>query len=218
MYFRLFFGIRQALQGTSSHRLRFSRSHGYHTLYSVVMTDAPISLPTLRTERLTLVALTPEAYSAWADGDAAALSAATGVAFPSADAPPLLAEDLGKIRDMAAEKWSPEQVGWWGWLATLTATGEPVGSVGFAGRPNDGVATIGYSVYERHQGRGYGTEATAAAVTWALSHEGVDGIRATIPDWNARSVRLAEKIGFVMTGTADDPEVGEVLVYEIGRH
>jgi hypothetical protein len=28
---------------------------------------------------------------------------------------------------------------------------------------------------------------------------------------------MAEKIGFVMTGTAEDPEVGEVLVYEIGR-
>jgi RimJ/RimL family protein N-acetyltransferase len=54
-------------------------------------------------------------------------------------------------------------------------------------------------------------------VSWALSHEGVDGVRATIPDWNASSVRLAEKIGFVMTGTAADPEVGEVLVYEIGR-
>jgi hypothetical protein len=28
---------------------------------------------------------------------------------------------------------------------------------------------------------------------------------------------MAEKIGFVMTGTTEDPEVGEVLVYEIGR-
>jgi len=66
-------------------------------------------------------------------------------------------------------------------------------------------------------GQGYGTEATAAAVNWALSHDGVDGVRATIPDWNKPSVRMAEKIGFVMTGTAEDPEVGEVLVYEIGR-
>ena len=181
------------------------------------MDEIPTSLPTLRTERLTLVALTPAAYTAWADGDAAALSAATGVAFANAEAPPLLAEDLGKIRDMAREKWGPDQIGWWGWLATLTATGEPVGSVGFVGRPDDGVATIGYSVYERHQGLGYGTEATAAAVTWALSHDGIAGVRATIPDWNAPSVRLAEKIGFVMTGTAEDPEVGEVLVYEIGR-
>jgi len=182
------------------------------------MPDSPTLLPTLRTERLTLVALTPAAYTAWAVGDAAALSAATGVAFTDAQAPPLLAEDLPKIRDLVLERWAPDAIGWWGWLVTLTATGEPVGSVGFAGRPDDGVATIGYSVYPRHQGQGYGTEATAAAVNWALSHEGVDGVRATIPDWNESSLRLAEKIGFVMTGTAEDPEVGEVLVYEIGRH
>ncbi len=181
------------------------------------MADEQTALPTLRTERLTLVALTPEAYTAWAAGDAAALSRATGIPFADAEAPPLLAEDLPKIRDMVADRWAPEEIGWWGWLATLTETGEPVGSVGFAGRPDDGVATIGYTVYERHQGNGYGTEATAAAVHWALSHEGVDGVRATIPDWNKPSVRMAEKIGFVMTGTAEDPEVGEVLVYEIGR-
>jgi ribosomal-protein-alanine N-acetyltransferase len=175
------------------------------------------TLPTLRTERLTLVALTPEAYTAWAAGDAKALSAATGIPFIDASAPPLLAEDLPKIRDLASASWDTDAFGWWGWLATLTESGEPVGSVGFAGRPDDGVATIGYTVYERHQGKGYGTEATAAAVNWALSHEGVDGVRATIPDWNKPSVRMAEKIGFVMTGTTEDPEVGEVLVYEIGR-
>jgi RimJ/RimL family protein N-acetyltransferase len=181
------------------------------------MSESQTRLPTLRTERLTLVALTPAAYTAWAAGDAGALSAATGIAFPDAGAPPLLAEDLPKIRDLILARWDPDAIGWWGWLATLTATGEPVGSVGFAGHPDDGVATIGYSVYERHQGLGYGTEATAAAVGWALSHDGVDGVRATIPGWNAPSLRLAEKIGFVMTGTAEDPEVGEVLVYEIGR-
>ena len=181
------------------------------------MPEPAPTLPTLRTERLTLVALTPEAYTAWAAGDARALTAATGIPFVDAAAPPLLAEDLPKIRDLAAAQWNADAFGWWGWLATLTDTGEPVGSVGFAGRPDDGVATIGYTVYENHQGRGYGTEATAAAVNWALSHEGVDGVRATIPDWNKPSVRMAEKIGFVMTGTAEDPEGGEVLVYEIGR-
>ena len=128
------------------------------------MTDAQQQLPTLRTERLTLVALTPAAYAAWAAGDAQALSAATGVPFADAEAPPLLGEDLPKIRDLVNARWDPEAPGWWGWLATLTESGEPIGSVGFAGRPDDGVATIGYSVYERHQGRGYGTEATAAAV------------------------------------------------------
>jgi ribosomal-protein-alanine N-acetyltransferase len=181
------------------------------------MAEPDQKLPTLRTERLTLVALTPEAYTAWAAGDAKALSAATGIPFVDPEAPPLLAEDLPKIRDLASARWDADGFGWWGWLATLTETGEPVGSVGFAGRPDDGVATIGYTVYERHQGKGYGAEATAAAVNWALSHEGVDGVRATIPDWNTPSVRMAEKIGFVMTGTAQDPEVGEVLVYEIGR-
>jgi len=181
------------------------------------VTDIEPALPTLETDRLTLVALTPQAYAAWAAGDAVALAAATGAAFADASAPPLLAEDLAKIRDLVLERWEPDAIGWWGWLATLSGTREPVGSVGFAGRPDEGIATIGYSIYERHQGRGYGTEATGAVVAWALSQDGVRGVRATIPGWNGPSVRLAEKIGFVMTGTADDPEVGEVLVYEIGR-
>ncbi|MGH7567025.1 MAG: hypothetical protein ACREK2_09365, partial [Gemmatimonadota bacterium] len=78
------------------------------------MADTPTPLPTLRTERLTLVALTPAAYTAWAAGDAAALSAATGVPFADAEAPPLLEEDLPKIRELVLARWDPDAIGWWG--------------------------------------------------------------------------------------------------------
>ena len=95
------------------------------------MSDSAQALPTLRTERLTLVALTPEAYAAWAAGDAKALAAATGIPFVDAAAPPLLSEDLPKIRDMASASWDAEAFGWWGWLATLTETGGASGAYAY---------------------------------------------------------------------------------------
>ena len=42
-------------------------------------------------------------------------------------------------------------------------------------------------------------------------------MRATIPPDNIPSIRVAEKLGMELVGKGEDPEVGEVLLYEVRR-
>ena len=64
------------------------------------------------------------------------------------------------------------------------------------------------------QGRRLATEAVRALVGWALARPGVARVRATIPLWNASSLRVAEKAGLRPVGTDVDEEAGEVQVWE----
>jgi RimJ/RimL family protein N-acetyltransferase len=165
----------------------------------------------LRTSRLTLRPLTVLAIDRWLEGDAEGFLQETGVRLASpVDAPPLLGEDLPALRGMMAE--TPGQDGWWLWMVARASDAEGLGVAGFFGPPAEDEARIGYSVYERHQGMGYATEALETLLAWAWE-QGVTTVSATIPPWNAPSIRVAEKLGMVLTGTEEDPEVGTVLVY-----
>ena len=70
------------------------------------------------------------------------------------------------------------------------------------------------TVYPEFQGRGFATEAVRALVSWAVAQPGVARVRATIPPWNASSLRVAEKAGLRPVGTDVDEEGGEVQVWE----
>jgi hypothetical protein len=76
----------------------------------------------LTTERLELFPLDVRALDAWVAGDVKLLREITGVQFQPV-APPLLDEDLRKLRDMVAgarEAWY-----WAVWAFALRETGEP---------------------------------------------------------------------------------------------
>ena len=139
------------------------------------------------------------------------LRALSAVELEALDAPPMLAEAIPMMR--ARLEAEPEAQPWWVWRADL-ADGTTVGSGGFLGRPEDGVATLGYSVHERHQGRGYASELAGLLVEWALAQPGVDIVRATVAPDNAPSLRILEKLGFAEVGRVDDPGEGELLVFE----
>ncbi len=50
---------------------------------------------------------------------------------------------------------------------------------------------------------------------WGLAQAEVDVVRATIRPDNAPSIRVAEKVGFILTGErVQDDEHGELLVFE----
>ena len=147
-------------------------------------------------------------------GDHPRLEALTGARWPQPPLPPpLMADALPFMRDRLRRE--PQDVGWWAWLVVVRSTREAVGSVGLGGKPDaEGSVMLGYAIYPAWEGQGYATEAAGALATWALSQAGVTSIRATIPPGHTPSLRVAAKLGMRQVGTAQDDDVGEVLVFE----
>jgi RimJ/RimL family protein N-acetyltransferase len=171
---------------------------------------------TVDTERLRLTALTAEALTAWVRRDAETLRRETGVEFRDPlRAPPLFEEDLPAFDQRMRE--AVEDLGWWAWLVSTRADNEAVGVCALGGRPEDGTVAIGYSVYPEAEGRGYATEASAGLIGWALTHDGVGVVRATVPTWNLSSAAVARKLGMEEVERDVDDEVGEVAVFELCR-
>lgn len=99
--------------------------------------------------------------------------------------------------------------------APHTAERLVIGSVIFHGAPGaEGVAEIGYGVEESWQSRGIATEATKAAVTWALAQPGVRKVAATTLPWHTASIRVLEKSGLTRIGIEEHDALGEVLRFE----
>lgn len=63
-------------------------------------------------------------------------------------------------------------------------------------------AVLGYYVDERHNRKGYATEATRLAVRFGFAHAGLHRIQAGVMTRNRPSIRVLEKAGFRHEGTA----------------
>ena len=75
-----------------------------------------------------------------------------------------------------------------------------IGNGGFTGAPDArGSVEIGYSLLPSWQGQGYGTELTAALVSWAFSHQHVERVLAVTYPTLVASIRVLEKNGFQRT-------------------
>lgn len=171
----------------------------------------------LRTARLDCLALDADDLDALIAADADTLRARLGAAF---DAPIVAPEHIHEhLADFAAAlRANPGDVGWLLWLWVRRDGGEAVGMAGLGRPDDDGAVTFGYSVYERHQRNGYATEALRALLDeWIFAEPAARVARATIPPWNVASLRVAEKLGMRAVGRENDPEVGEVIVYERER-
>ena len=70
---------------------------------------------------------------------------------------------------------------------------------------------------ETNQGKGYGSEALSACIAWALEQPECRVVRATTTDWHKGSIRVLEKVGMRLAGAAQQPKMGDMLVYEIKR-
>ena len=94
----------------------------------------------------------------------------------------------------------PEQWEWYAIWSINGKDGRTIGDLCFKGLREGGSTEIGYGVLNEQQGKGYATEAVAAAVEWALAQPGVNQVEAeTAPD-NAASQKVLEKCGFCLTG------------------
>lgn len=176
-----------------------------------------MTLQPIITDRLELRPFTADAIEALLAGDEARLTALTSATFPTPIRPPPLMEDvLPSVRDRLRADASQE--GWWSWIVIRREDRTVVGSLGFGGPPDvEGALVLGYATYPNAEGKGFATEAVTGLVDWALRQPEVSKVCATIPLWNAPSIRVAEKVGMRVVATVWEEDVDDVLLYAIER-
>lgn len=74
-----------------------------------------------------------------------------------------------------------------------------------------------------HQGQGYGKEARAAMLLWAFDHFGAEYAESGAYDWNERSRRVSESLGYAQSGArrvvdAHGEEPEWEIQYRLDRH
>jgi RimJ/RimL family protein N-acetyltransferase len=150
-------------------------------------------VPEVRTERLLL--------RGWRDEDHAAFVRILGE--------PLVAQGIGgeagltpgeAWRHMAQMAGHWELKGFGNWVLEEIDTGQVVGRAGLyfpAGWPD---LEVGWLVDREHWGKGYAPEAALASAKWAHEQLGKDHIISVIHPSNARSIRVAEKLGETLEG------------------
>jgi RimJ/RimL family protein N-acetyltransferase len=108
------------------------------------------------------------------------------------------------------ESWASfvKQPGFWeflgfgSWAIVEKASGRLIGGAGFSDRKRDrgedlkGVPEMGWSLAREAFGKGYATEAVAAALGWGRNALGPSRVIALTTQDNIASIRVAEKCGF----------------------
>lgn len=168
----------------------------------------------LETPRLSLEPITLEMVEAVFRGDAASLGEIARAKIPETWPGKGLVERAFSA-SLEAIRQDPDKRLWGDRLVILKG-GERVvvGSVIFHGRPDDGVAEIGYGVEDTWQNKGVASEATRACVAWALEQPGITRVTATTPPWHTASIRVLEKSGLVKVCSEEHDTLGEVLRFE----
>ncbi len=171
----------------------------------------------LITERLELVPITLAVVEAVFRNDREALETLVDARVPEKWPGRSLVErafsaDLASIRANPAKRL-------WGDRLMISRPGEGerrvVGSVVFHGAPDDdGVVEVGYGVEQGSQGRGYGSEATCAAVEWALAQPGVRAVSAATFTWHTASVKIIQRAGLEPCGWREHELLGEMQLFE----
>jgi RimJ/RimL family protein N-acetyltransferase len=96
------------------------------------------------------------------------------------------------------------------------ATGAYCGDVGLLHPAHYPEIELGWTLVAEAEGRGIACEAAVAARDWAFGTLGLTTLVSYIGPENARSIRLAERLGAVRDDTAARPEP-EDLVYRHTR-
>ncbi|MEM7641458.1 MAG: GNAT family N-acetyltransferase [Pseudomonadota bacterium] len=99
------------------------------------------------------------------------------------------------------------------WAVTRTGDDTAIGMVGpyFPGGWPE--PEIGWTLFDGAEGHGYATEAAKAALADARTRLGWTQIVHYIDPGNARSIRLAERLGATLDPAAARPEGSSALVY-----
>jgi RimJ/RimL family protein N-acetyltransferase len=151
-----------------------------------LMTSAfTTSVPYLHTERLMLREYRREDFDAFAAHLADPVSSAHLV--------PADRHAAWRIFCSQAGLWLIQGAGWW--AAEEKETGQLVGSVGAFFREESKVMELGWNTYRAFGGRGFASEAAAAALDHALEVRREPKVRALIASANESSLRVAKRLG-----------------------
>jgi RimJ/RimL family protein N-acetyltransferase len=160
------------------------------------------SIPTLKTERLTLRAPVVDDFPAYAALMASSRSVGMGGPFDTRAAWGIFCHDVAL--------W--QLFGHGALMVDLNATGECVGQVGINHGPLFPEKELGWQLYEGHEGRGYATEAARALRDWGFRALGLRTLVSYIDPGNARSAAVAERLSAILDPTAARQDPGD-LVY-----
>ena len=79
----------------------------------------------------------------------------------------------------------------------------------------EGVVDVGVGMHPDLVGRGSGARFAAAFLEFAAGRVTADRFRVVVKDWNARSLRLVQRLGFVRTGTHQVRRDGATETYVV---
>lgn len=96
----------------------------------------------------------------------------------------------------------------------LKSTGEPIGICGLIRRDGWADLDLGYALLPEFEGRGYATEAGAAALAHGEAALGLRRCLAFVSPGNGGSIRVLEKLGFGAAGTAELAPGDTVRLFE----
>lgn len=144
-----------------------------------------MTVPVLTTARLRLRGPRPD------DRDAV-------VAFYASDRAaciggPVGAEGAWGYVETSIRNWTARGYGWW--IVEDLASGQVAGRCGIGHPGGSDLQELGWQVYDGFEGQGVGFEAASAARAHAQGVWGMRGIVSMIHPANARSLRLATRLG-----------------------
>lgn len=120
-------------------------------------------------------------------------------------------------RDLCYDAGQWSLLGFGTWAIQERATGEFAGQAGLNLPSDYPEVELGWILFEAFEGNGYALEATRMAKDFAFSRLGMTTLVSYIDPDNARSIRLAERLGAVRDLHARTPHGEPCLVYRHSR-
>jgi ribosomal-protein-alanine N-acetyltransferase len=118
------------------------------------------------------------------------------------DAEPI--SNLKEANDLIEFFTQPEPRTMHRWILVRKSDNKKIGTCGFhCWNPYNRCTDIGYDLEETYCGKGYMTDALSAIIPFACEYMKIRHIEAHIYTENDKSIKLAEKFGFVFSGKTE---------------